>query len=53
MRISDPRSGASKQPMNPLWSWIHRFLDMHHDPGRSLITGTDPDLDHLKLTQPR
>ena len=48
IRISDPKSkicldhGASKEPVNPLWSWIHRFLLMNHDPGRSWITDPDP-----------
>ena len=40
---SDP--GASKEPMNPLWSRVYRFLS-------SLVCNdlNDPDPDHTKRT---
>ena len=43
--------GASKEPANPIWSWIHWFFLMHHDPDRSWIT--DPDPDHPKGAHPK
>ena len=43
--------GASEEPANPMWSWIHRFFLMHHHPDRSWITVPDPD--HPKGTHPK